>query len=57
MLSMASFLSGQQAEGLKTEKTTNTSILERKLRSGPMTVLQKAILMILLNRKIISARF
>ncbi len=31
MLFAASFLSGQQMEGLKTEKTTHTSILERKI--------------------------
>lgn len=29
----ASFLSGQQTEGLKTEKTAKTSILERRLPS------------------------
>lgn len=31
MLSATSFLFGQQTEGLKTEKTTRTSIMERKL--------------------------
>jgi hypothetical protein len=31
MLSSTSFLFGQQTEGLKTEKTTRTSIMERKL--------------------------
>lgn len=30
-LSATSFLFGQQTEGLKTEKTTKTSIMERKL--------------------------
>ena len=30
-LSATSFLFGQQTEGLKTEKTTRTSIMERKL--------------------------
>ena len=30
-LSVTSFLFGQQTEGLKTEKTTRTSIMERKL--------------------------
>ncbi|MFC3159054.1 hypothetical protein ACFOEQ_11410 [Chryseobacterium arachidis] len=32
-LSATSFLFGQQTEGLKTEKTTRTSIMERKLPS------------------------
>ncbi|MDR6404785.1 hypothetical protein J2W57_001351 [Chryseobacterium ginsenosidimutans] len=31
MLSATSFLFGQQTEGLKTEKTTKASIMERKL--------------------------
>ncbi|WP_228404631.1 hypothetical protein [Chryseobacterium wanjuense] len=31
MLSVTSLLFGQQMEGLKTEKTTKTSIMERKL--------------------------
>lgn len=35
MLSATSFLFGQQTEGLKTEKTTRTSIMERKLPVKP----------------------
>lgn len=51
MLPASYLLSGQQAEGLKTEKTTRTSIIERKLPEKSSDIIAKNNLNDLLKQK------